>query len=109
MHLAGFGVAAAEESKVEKRIKLIPVNQRRRVAWPRPPVVPCDVFVFRFAGLQRDVTLRAGADGVQSRDQFLAIPHVTGGDVQQTVRPERRRDDDRRARLPLEAPAFVAF
>ena len=106
MHLAGLGVAAAEESKVEQRIKLIPVNQRRRVVRPRPPIVPSDVFVFRFTGLQRDVALRAGADGV---DVFLAIPHVTGGDVQQAVRLERRRDDDRRARLPLEAPAFAAF
>ena len=99
--LAGPGIATGKETKVEQRVKFISITKCRRIVWSGTLVVPRDVLVALFARRERDVAPGPGANGV---DVFLAIAHVTGGNVEQSVCFKRRRDHDRRACLPFEIP-----
>ena len=97
--LAGPRVVAQQETAVEQRVVVVAVHERRGLVGAEQRLVPDDVLVAGFVGLERDVAGRAGTDGVHGPRRRARVARV---DVEQPVLGERRRRDVHRhpAQLP---------
>src|SRR4029079_15650765 len=86
---AGSRVMTHPEATIEQGVVIVPVDERRCVVGAEKRLMPDDVLITGFALLERNVTARAGFDGVH---RAKGTTGIAGADIDETQLRERRRD-----------------